>query len=142
MDNFHIDITGEGEKSLRKAIKIAFAHNAAGHTALSYEIKTMVGAEFDEVLDSLASRTAFVFRWVGRTDKDPDTVSNFPFRIDADGAADFAIRWLEQAEFGKEPDQDGDNYRGWRIYTGAWGHVGSDNYAICAVFPAWAMYGK
>jgi hypothetical protein len=73
--------------------------------------------------------------------EDGDKVA-FPFVMDADGAADFARRWLEQVEYGKQPDHDGDNEKGWRLYNENWGHIDGDNHAVIAVTPVWATYGK
>jgi hypothetical protein len=67
---------------------------------------------------------------------------NLPFKLDIEGASDFAWRWLAEQDYGKKPDHDGDNNKGWRIWTGGWGHVGNDHYAVCAILPEWAMYGK
>lgn len=59
--------------------------------------------------------------------------------MDAAGCADFASRWLAEAEYGAEPDHDGCNTRGWRVYNEKCdGHYG----AIIAVAPAWACHGK
>ena len=57
-------------------------------------------------------------------------------------AADFAVGWLEHADYGREPDHGGDNGKGWRLYCEDWGHVDHDHYAFAAVQPVWAMYGK
>lgn len=124
MDNFRINITAEGRQSLLKAFEIAAAHHAS---AVGYVVDAGAG---------------LIFVWhvvEGRATK-------LPFKLDAAGMADFAERWLGEADYGKEPDHDGSNGRGWRVYNDAWGHVectGFDEfYAICAVKPEWAMYGK
>ncbi len=142
MDNFKIDITAEGESSLRKAIEIAFAHNAPGQKVESYHILKLVRSPYNDLQEELDGRTAMVLRWTTEERPKPDGPVNLPFRLDSAGAADFAIRWLAEQDFGREPDHDGSNRKGWHIYTGAWGHVAGDQYAVCAIVPAWAMYGK
>jgi hypothetical protein len=140
MDNFRIDITAEGRPSLVKAIEIAFAHNAPGGKVESYEFVTLKADDYSGIPKSLDGAQALVFRWT--KDCERKGAVPLPFRLDAGGAADWADRWLNEAEFGTEPDHDGHNGKGWRVFTGAWGHVGGDHYAVCAVIPAWAMYGK
>ena len=143
MDNFQIDITAEGKSSLLRAMEIAFAHNAPGKSAKSYRIMNLASVPYAEIPKDLEGKKAFVFRW---TEKEPrkehDDISDFPFNLDAEGAADFAFRWLQEQDFGPQPDHDGHNNKGWRIYTGFWGHVMDERYAICAVIPWWACYGK
>jgi hypothetical protein len=51
--------------------------------------------------------------------------------------------WLSNAaDYGRQPDHDGDNEKGWRCYNEAWGHIGSDWTAFAAFEPVWLMYGK
>lgn len=121
MDNFHIDVTSEGKSSLILAMRLAFDR---GYKAVGYKI----------------GDKGLVFYWtMGLGPKD---VIKLPFTLDADGAADFASRWLEEQDYGRQPDHDGDNGKGWRVYTEAWGHVAGDSGSFVAVQPAWAMYGK
>lgn len=49
---------------------------------------------------------------------------------------------IAHADYGRQPDHDGDNEKGWRLYNETWGMVGGDHSAFAAVEPAWAMYGK
>lgn len=140
MDNFRIDITAEGRPSLVKAIEIAFAHNAPGGKVESYELTTLESDVYTGIPESLDGARALVFRW-SKEDGRKNSVP-LPFKLDAAGAADWAERWLGEADFGRQPDHDGHNKKGWRVFTGNWGHVGSDHYAVCAVIPSWAMYGK
>lgn len=139
MDNFKIDVTAEKQASLLKAIEIAFAHNAPGGKAESYEIVTVEAGPYSGLSECLNGAVAMVFRWTKEGSKGAVAL---PFKLDAAGAAEFAQRWLAEQDFGRQPDHDGHNGRGWRVFTGAWGHVGADRYAICGVTPAWAMYGK
>lgn len=125
-DNFHIDITNSGD--LTKAMEIAF-EGAAGGKAEAYAIDPKKG---------------LVFLW---HKAEPRTVSetivfNLPFKLDATGAADFAKRWLAEQDYGQQPDHDGDNGEGWRLYNETWGHVEGYTYGFVAVKPAWIMYGK
>ena len=142
LDNFKIDIIARSQQSLLKALEIAFAHNNPGGLVASYEIKKLVKNDFNDITDNLNGKTAFILRWIKRNNTDRPEIVNFSFNLDVIGAADFAMRWLAEQDYGYEPDHDGDNEKGWRIYTGAWGHIDGDHYAICAIMPEWAMYGK
>lgn len=122
MDNFHLDITSEGD--LATPMGIAFGRL---NTAEAYLIDPKKGLIF--------------FKWVP-SNSPPDGLVKLPFKLDAAGAADFAKRWLAEQDYGNEPDHDGDNGRGWRLYNEAWGMIGALSGSIIAVKPAWAMYGK
>lgn len=50
--------------------------------------------------------------------------------------------WLESAEYEQEPDHDGSNIKGWRLFNEAWGQVFDDPYALVAITPEWALAGK
>lgn len=140
MDNFQIDVTAEGRESLSKALEIAFEHNASG-PAKSFQVVTLKSEEYNHVPKDLDGKTAFVFRWA---EKQPNetSVSNLPFKLDAAGATEFATRWLAEQDYGDPLDHDGSNGKGWRVFIGFWGHLMEDRYAICAVIPWWAWYGK
>jgi hypothetical protein len=121
MDNFHIDITYEGDEALRNALEIAFR----GSKAEAYAIIPKVGLVF------------FAYGY-----ERCQGAAKLPFKLDVAGAADFARRWLAEAEYGSEPDHDGSNGKGWRVYTEHWGRIGDWWGSLCAVQPAWAEYGK
>ncbi len=129
MDNFKIDVFGEGRKNLENALAICFDINAPGETAKSYAVTRENG---------------LVLRWT-----DPGKTGAvelaFPHRL-AD-AVGVVWGWLHseaaQAWAGESPDCDGSVILGWRVFTtGEWGHVGEDRYAICAVRPIWSLHGK
>lgn len=120
MNNFHVDVTSDGD--LAEAMKIAFHDHKHAEGYLLHPAKGLV------------------FFWY--LSAAPDGLVRFPFKMDHVGAADFARRWLGEEDYGREPDHDGDNKKGWRLYNEVWGHVGGWTGAFVAVKPAWAMYGK
>lgn len=142
MDNFKIDIVAESQESLLKALEIAFAHNAPGHKMQSYHITKLVSDVYNGIPKDIDGRTALVLRWTTEEKISENGPINLPSKFDAKGSADIAQRWLSEQDFGREPDHDGHNEKGWRIVTGNWGHVCGDRYAICAILPWWAAYGK
>lgn len=121
MDNFRIDIISEGLETLKLGMKIAF--EKGGSTAVAYRINPA---------------GALVFGW----HLSMNSGTPLPVGMDADAAAALAFSWLHEQNYGKQPDHDGDNEPGWRLYNEGWGHVDGDSYAIVAVCPAWAMHGK
>ena len=67
----------------------------------------------------------------------------FPFKMDAEGAADFARRWLHEldhSDYGREPDLDGDCGRGFCITNAP------DNdtkfYSVVSIKPEWVEFHK
>lgn len=123
MDNFRIDITCRGDQPLEKTLILAFDQQKA----VGYLITPNSGLVF---LHSMAQSE---FKLGSAA---------FPFKMDAIGAADFARRWLAEQDYGPQPDHDGSNTKGWRVYNEMWGHVDGMWTAICAVQPVWAWHGK
>jgi hypothetical protein len=70
-----------------------------------------------------------------------DTV-RFPFAMDSGTILPMIKGWLAEQDYGPEPDHDGSNGKGWRLYNESWGHIGNEWEAFVAILPAWAMYGK
>lgn len=121
MDNFRFDLISEGD--LVKPMEIAFRRPT--QRAEGYLVHADKGLVF--------------FGYLGGA---PEGLVKLPFKLDHVGAADFAKRWLAEQDYGREPDHDGDNGKGWRLYNEDWGFVGGWHGSFIAVKPAWAMYGK
>ena len=138
MDNFKIDIKADSDASLRKAIDIAFAHNAVCQTVQSYQVVTLESSPTNRVPEELNGKTALVLCWDKVDRQKEDARTNLPCGLDSGAAADVAMRWLAEQKWGPEPDHDGDNRKGWRILTG----VSSVSSAVCTIVPAWAIYRK
>lgn len=125
-DNFHIDMTGV---SIELALKVAFSGK-----------KQAVGwAEFPanpKLLVDLTQKRLVLF-WY----KD-ESMTSFPAPLDEAGVFSLVNSWLSAQDYGPQPDHDGDNGKGCRVYNEAWGHVASKHGAFVAIEPAWLMYGK
>jgi hypothetical protein len=129
MDNFFIDVTSEGRSNLERALGIAFSRYSS---AYFWREDRREGSDLPRL----------VLSWV-RDLKPSEGWHPFPTPVDAAAATDVVARWLEAAAYGGQPDHDGDNGKGWRVYTESWGHVAPYDYrALVAVEPRWAMYGK
>lgn len=148
MDNFSLDITAEGNATLATLLKLAFEHNAPGRKCSHYKIaklahKTSYFTRGDATghsegeYEDAAGRSVLLLLWTA--DKG---ATEHPFPMTAEDAASFVSGWLRNVDMGPEPDHDGDNGRGFRLFTEAWGHVAGHTYTICAIEPQWAMYGK
>jgi len=163
MDNFKIDIQGRGKESLAKAIEIAFANNSPSGFARHYttvrlanELQYYSNPVSKHLTPNLHNNESLHINHSETLKKNesghltlilcwsdsPDTIP-LPYPLNANGAIGFVEGWLENAgDPGKEPDHDGDNKAGWRVFTGTWGHVSSYTYSVVAVQAIWAMYGK
>jgi len=141
MDNFNFDMICEGNDLLLMAMQIMFfdKHQARyPRRATHYRIDEKLGLIFYDYSFVISGDP----KAAGMTKPEPDLIA-LPFKLDAVGAADFVTRWLAEAKYPSEPDHDGDNGKGWRVYSGSWGHPHSGNWSsFVAVQPAWAMYGK
>lgn len=148
MDNFHIDVTSEGKAALATALSLAFGRY---RSTVGYAIREAEpgarhdppeGFKYPHLMEwnRKPKPRRLVFYW-SDSEKREDFVP-LPFKLDAAGAADFAERWLAELDYGKQPDHDGDNGKGWRCYCEGWGHVDGQWSAFVAIAPAWAMYGK
>lgn len=122
MDNFRFDITWEGEHNFRSLVKLFVSRKCDKVT--HYEIDPDYG---------------MILYW---TKPSRPAAMPVPYPMGVDGAVDFVWNWLKTADYQEEPDHDGDNGRGWRIFNEDWGHVKGEWAATIAIQPCWAMYGK
>ena len=77
--------------------------------------------------------------------RQPTDVEGFvrlPCRMPARLMASLVAVWIADAKFPPEPDQDGSNVKGFRLYNEQWGFVDGCHEAFLAVAPAWCMFGK
>lgn len=118
MNNFRVDVTSEGKINFDKVMSLF------NHTAIGYRIDAGI-------------TPILIFYWAETKSMIP-----FPVALSEEEFADMAHKWLSLVDYGPQPDHDGDNDKGWRIYNEAWGHVHDEWQAFVAVEPAWAMYGK
>lgn len=119
MDNKRFDITSEGKGDFDFAMRIAMS---AWNKTIGYRVH----------------ENHLVLYWTERKE-----ISILPYAMDADETIAFAWGWLQRAKPStQEPDHDGDNERGFRVFSEAWGEVFNQYEAFVAITPIWAMYGK
>ena len=144
MDNFRIDILAEGGDTLREAIGIAIKKGAPGGRITHYEIARIGQHETDDLRWSgRASPLVLILFW--SEDKSRSNILPLMFPAGPAEVYELVRGWLaslKAEDLGPEPDHDGSNGRAWRLYNEAWGHVDGSHYAVCAIQPCWAMYGK
>ena len=149
MDNRTLDARSEGEEGIALALKLIWS-NAPGGKATHYKIarytlkteyyqneKGKTTHHITDMVESEKGSPTLILFW-----SDEELALPLPFPLDLDGSIQFVENWLKDVDYGREPDHDGDNGKGWRIFTEAWGHVAGHHYAIVGVQPMWAMYGK
>lgn len=120
MDNFHINIISEGKETLKHAVDIVLSQHSS---AEAYSIENNV----------------LIFYWTPNLYKN---VVKLPYKYKSEDIVRMITGWLNEQDYGKEPDIDGDCEKGWRLYTEEWGAIKGKSGSMFAVGPAWAMYGK
>ncbi len=119
-DNYHFDLNGETRERFEAAMSFAFSEHAK---AYGYRV----------------TPKGLVFYWA--CDQESGVLP-LPYPMKLDAAIGFAWHWLESAVYGPQPDHDGSNHKGWRVYNEAWGHIDGEWRAFAAIQPEWMMYGK
>ena len=120
MDNFLFDMTGEGIETFKAAFSLVGAQSKKG--VVGYRV---------------CEKKGMILYWA----RSEDSIL-LPYEMNMGQAAAFVWGWLQKADYGKEPDIDGDCERGWRIYNELWGHVSGDYHAFLAIKPEWSLYGR
>lgn len=109
MDNFSFDMICNGQVRLTMAMRIMFFTEDSRprpRRATHYQITQERGLVFcDHSFELSGDPKAAPYK-----DKIPTDLVALPFKLDADGAADFAWRWLAECGYPKEPDTDGSIY--------------------------------
>lgn len=129
MDNLHIDVTSEGFETFKKAMSL-------------FNQKRCVGFKVSKAKASglgHRGKERLILFWYHSDRQD----TQLPYEMEFDAYVNFAWGWLQQADFGEEPDHDGSNGKGFRVYNEDWGFIQEGSHgSFVAIEPAWAMYGK
>lgn len=152
MDNQTIDVVSEGKQGILHALSIIWNAAAPGGKATHYKVCRLLPHtsyycddengkhkthHFTNQIEHGDGVETLILFWSDEHDAKP-----LPFPLNLEQAAGFIVDWLGSVDFGTEPDHDGSNHKGWRLFTEDWGHVAGNHYTIIAAQPAWAMYGK
>ena len=134
MDNRIFDVNGCGSGMLKDTLFLAMSQS--GYSAV-------VGMRLSKTHGLMLYHTSPI---IVRED-----YCKTPFPLTRHQVYPLVERYLEMEETwekielvdGEEDiDNDGDNSRGWRVYCGAWGQVGEDEYTFLAIKPCWLWHGK
>ena len=98
MDNFHFDMTCEGDDTLSAAMLVVFRATRSVGLGPRGQKLGVTHYAIRPKQDKKSVRMVF-FNYVGT----PSDHMKLPFTFDAAGAADFARRWLSEVEYGTEP---------------------------------------
>lgn len=163
MDNFIIDIVGEGDETLAKSLEIAFALNAPGDRITHYNVVRLgfetcyfankAADHLPENLTEAPGLHVHHFSNYKQDDKGHLTLIllwseskgavPLPYPMKIADAIPFVKGWLANAgDSGEKPDIDGSLGKGWRVFTEDWGHVAGCSCAVVGVQSQWTMYGK
>lgn len=72
--------------------------------------------EQDKTTGYIVTKDKFVlFQYDSNKDMIP-----FPVPLSMEAVAPMIMEWLKTADYGKEPDHDGDNGKGWYCYNETW----------------------
>lgn len=131
-DNYLIDIVCDRKETF----DLAFALVASMHYSLS-----TIG------IIGWTEKKGALLLFTNMLDSDKPKVTLFPSRLSIQAAAEIAWNWLSTREYPQEPDQDGSNKKGYRIFTNSepddiWYQPMGMFGALLAVKPEWCMYGK
>ncbi len=143
MNNFKLDVVSLEKFDFQHALEIAL-NNSPGKKATHYAVIDYK-AKVNEWMNKEAPRKTLLLFWTGDEYFKP-TPSAFPAKMGCEALIPFVENWLKEVwkdnPPGQEPDQDGDNYKGWRIFNEEWGHLAESHYAFVGIQPVWAMFGK
>ncbi len=130
MDNRVFNVNGRGDDMLLKALDLAF---------VQYGDSKCVGWRQND-------SAGLILCWSASH----GGVTPFPSPLNAEQCTPVVDTWLK-SDFAKsvkpgerceDYDHDGHNSKGWQVYIEGWGHVGNEQYAICAIRPAYLWHGK
>ena len=145
MDNKQIDIISEGNDDLKSTLKLIWGDSKTKVIQYMYTRLKTETSYFGDPVDSHYTSSQIsakgvpiliLFKW------DATNAMKLPYPMDLDDSFSFIKGWLKNVDYGQEPDHDGTNNHGWRVFTERWGNVAGYSSAMVGIQPAWAMYGK
>lgn len=134
-DNFRFDMTGV---DLGLALQVAFSQH---RSAMGWQVEAVLRDEKQAIpggeWGANQAKERLVLYWAKDNGATP-----FMSPLGRDEIRPMIESWLKEADYGAEPDHDGDNEKGCRVYNESWGHVGGQWAAFVAIEPVWLLYGK
>lgn len=162
LDNARLDIVSEGPDALKLALELGLLHTPSGSVRAESEHPTL-GLVFFWTLPPKWDRRGRTLR----EDATAETLDGFPrlgvalpapredcpfsspikgygYGLRLPGLLARVETYLKKVHYLPPPGalDDVGKSKGFRVYTEAWGRVGSSEYSAFAVQPAWAYQGK
>lgn len=131
MDNFHVDVTARGPEVLQHTVMLALCRFSSA----------------EAFYESVTSRNEniLLFYWHHEA---KSVHSKLPYKFGAEQLLPFITGWLDNQDYGTEPNIDGSCSKGWRLLTEVpyeerknVPHIWNF-YTIFAIQPVWAMHHK
>lgn len=126
-DNLHFDVAGA---PLGLALQVAAV---AQRKAVAWRVDQAV----PRVGEVPPRAPRLVLYWT-----ESSRATALPAPLEGDALVAFVKAWLDTADYGSEPDIDGESSRGCRVYNEDWGQVDHEWQAFAAIEPYWLMHGK
>lgn len=162
MSTRQIDITSTGDRHLALAMELFWANSTIGNAKFYKVVRTEKQTRYyaNEVKERSPGNCKLgetVFFASHHTEEkvvngEPDTLIllwgeergavQLPFPLNLERAIEFVAGWLGEAKYGPQPDHDGSNGKGWRLFNGPWGHVVGHHCGIVGVQTCWMIYPK
>lgn len=139
-DNFHFDLTGV---SLDVCLDVAFS-GSPSRKAVAWAVQEKFEADPDKRWEKSTNRRLVLFWHESAKNGGGDCdVQLLPAPMTAEQSVPFVKAWLQSEDYGSQPDHDGNNGKGWRVYNESWTHIDrAGSYSFVAIEPVWLMYGK
>lgn len=125
MDNFHFDVSSCAEDHLSLALELAFSGDCQ-RMAIGYVRKEIKG------IDTLVLLSY---------NKYPNSIP-FPAPLDVYDSTIIVRSFLKNTKSQEQPDHDGYNKLGFRVFNNEWAKVDGIDGSICGIQPAWLVYSK
>lgn len=158
MDNFFLDVIGEGDKQLKTALSLALRDHLATTVSIAPCVHDIVYHYQDgndepishtmkiQIDRMIGVDTMFVFWGKCNEIRLPHDfggeMTGLPFELDEEALFYFVKGWLTKAKIPPAPRFDGSVERGWRVFTDQSGGILHSPYGLMAIQPAWALFGK
>lgn len=147
MDNRIIDVTSQGQEALALAVQLAWMDGFGDKVSHYKEInlvKTVVyvgSSPTNYHYTDLSPAADGVPTLILARSYDAGMLP-LPYPMSMNEAIPFVYGWLKNANPGPQPDHDGHNEEGWRLFNTNLSGGAECRNALFAVQPVWAMYGK
>lgn len=138
-DMYHFDVNGKTREMFDVVMELAMLASPGRKVTDVKSYKSLaLASDFPRISSSL------ILYWA-----DPGPESGavmLPYPMCLKQISEFVWGWLESltsVEWPPEPEHDGSNSKGWRIFNERWSQIdGEGHYAFAKIEPFWQVHGK